>query len=116
MHTLAAIQLSIPLWFDWGPPPGRTPPDHRPFQSHFGSIGAPHQALGGAAPGRLSIPLWFDWGQVVPLPVRHLEDAFQSHFGSIGARRPMLLVLAPGCFQSHFGSIGARPALVAGEC
>ncbi len=79
-------RLSIPLWFDWGNPRAiDIQVLGRPFQSHFGSIGAYHS----------SADLVF---------VSH----FQSHFGSIGAR----LAVAPRSplprFQSHFGSIGAR--------
>ncbi len=62
---LQLVAISIPLWFDWGPP-GRTHPDHRPgFQSHFGSIGAQQQQHRAAQANRISIPLWFDWGPLI---------------------------------------------------
>ncbi len=102
-----ATEISIPLWFDWGPTAGGSDGRLEGFQSHFGSIGAAAAFSAPLPREKISIPLWFDWG-LEGLESAHPRALFQSHFGSIGACWCWRLAGGAGAaFQSHFGSIGA---------
>ncbi len=125
------LELSIPLWFDWG---AVALGDHGddvadPFNPTLVRLG-PEPPPRGRGGRRAFNPTLVRLGRAAPPRFLERLSGFQSHFGSIGAcpasspwRRPSRLSIplwfdwgAPGAlvlrrwppvFQSHFGSIGA---------